>query len=119
LSLLVTNSHQNAPICPSEEVKQGCPLGPRLFALFLSDIEAAFGVRHATGRMGVPLKLVERGLSGAQHVMHLLLSGELEIVDISQDSGANPNSDTQTHELRQSLSLTDRGLIVNVSAQFW
>jgi hypothetical protein len=45
-------------------LKQGCPLSPILFALFLSDVGAALWMLHSTGRMGVPLQNVERGQSG-------------------------------------------------------
>jgi hypothetical protein len=74
-----------APICPSKGAKQGCPLGPILFALFLSDVGAALGMRLSTGRMGVPLQNVERGQSGVWHVPHLLFADDLAVVDTSQE----------------------------------
>jgi hypothetical protein len=53
--------------------------------LFLSDVGAALGMRHSTGRMGVPLQNVERGQSGVWHVTHLLFADDLAVVDTSQE----------------------------------
>jgi hypothetical protein len=53
---LVDGFTSTAPFCPSKGGKQGCPLSPILFALFLSDIRAAFGVRHSRGRISMPLQ---------------------------------------------------------------
>jgi hypothetical protein len=66
-------------------VKQGCPLSPILFALFLRDVGAALGMRHSTGRMGVPLQNVERSQSGVWHVTHLLFADDLAAIDTSQE----------------------------------
>jgi hypothetical protein len=53
---LVDGLTSTAPIFLSEGVKQGCSLSPFVFALFLSDVGAALGMRHSAGRMGVPLQ---------------------------------------------------------------
>jgi hypothetical protein len=73
------------PICPSKGVWQGCPLSPILLALFLSDVGAAFGVWHPTGRMGRPLQHLERGQSGVRHVTHPLFADDLAVVGTSQE----------------------------------
>jgi hypothetical protein len=98
----------SVPICPSKGVKQGCPLSPILFALFLSDIGAAFGVRHSTGRMGVPLQHLERGQFRVQHVTHLLFADDLAVVDTSQE-----RLQSQMHSLLRHAN--DKGLTVNES----
>jgi hypothetical protein len=53
---LVDGLTSTALISPSKGVKQGCPLSPILFELFLSDVGAALGTCHSTGRMGVSLQ---------------------------------------------------------------
>jgi hypothetical protein len=105
---LVDGLTSTAPICPSKGVKQGCPLSPILFALFLSDVGAALGLQHSTGRMGVPLQHVERGQSGARHVTHLLFADDLAVFDTSQE-----RLQSQMHRLLRYA--TDKGLTVNVS----
>jgi hypothetical protein len=89
-------------------VKQGCPLSPILFAQFLSDVGAALGMRHSTGRMGVPLQNVERGQSGFWQVTHLLIDDDLAVVNTSQE-----HLQSQMHNLLRYAN--DKGLTVNVS----
>jgi hypothetical protein len=79
-----------------------------VFALFLSDIGAAFGVRHSTGRMDMPLQHLERGQSGVRHVTHLLFADDLAAVDTSQE-----RLQSQMHNLLRYAN--DKGLTVNVS----
>jgi hypothetical protein len=43
---LVDDLTSTAPVSPSNGVKQGCPVSPILFALFLSDVGAALGMRQ-------------------------------------------------------------------------
>jgi hypothetical protein len=73
---LVDGLTRSAPISPSKGVKQGCPLSPILFALFLSDVGAALGMHHSTGRMGVPMQNVERASlgSGMLRICSLLMT---------------------------------------------
>jgi hypothetical protein len=39
----------------------------------------------STGRIGLPLQLLDRGQPGAWHVTHLLFSDDLAVVDTSQE----------------------------------
>jgi hypothetical protein len=75
-----------------------------LFALFLSDVGAACGLQHLTGRMGVSLQHVERGQSEVRHVTHLLFADDLADVDTSLQF--------QMHSLLRYAD--DKGLTVNV-----
>jgi hypothetical protein len=105
---LVDGFTGTAPISPSKGVKQGCPLSPILFALFLSDVGAALGMRHSTGRRGVPLQNVEHGQSGVWNVTHLLFADDLAVVHTGQE-----RLQSQVHILLRYAS--DKGLTVNVS----
>jgi hypothetical protein len=105
---LVDGLTSTAPISPSKGVKQGCPLSPILFALFLSDVGAALGMRHSAGRMGVPLQNVERCQSGVWHVTHLLFADDLAVLDTSQE-----RLQSQMHSLLRYAN--DKCLTVNVS----
>jgi hypothetical protein len=93
---------------PLKGVKQGCPLSPILFVLFLSDVGASLGMRHSTGRMGVPLQNVESGQSGVRHALHLLFADDLAVVDTSQK-----HLSSQIHSLLRYGN--GKGLTVSVS----
>jgi hypothetical protein len=105
---LVDGLTSTAPISPFKGDKQGCPICPILFALFLSNVGAALGMRHSTGRIGVPLQNVERGQSGVWHVTHLLFANDLAVVDTSQK-----RLQSQMHSLLRYAN--GKGLTVNVS----
>jgi hypothetical protein len=105
---LVDGLTSTAPSSPSKGVEQGCPLSPILFALFLSDVGAALGLRHSTGCMGVPLQNVDCGQSGVWHVAHLLFADDLAVIDTSQE-----RLHSQMHSLLKYAN--EKGLTVNVS----
>jgi hypothetical protein len=86
--------------------KQLCLISLILFAQFLSDIWAAFGVRHSTGRVGVPLQHAEGGQED-RHATHLLFANDLAVVDTSQE-----RLQFQMHSLLRCAN--DKGLTVNV-----
>jgi hypothetical protein len=105
---LVDGFTSTLSICHSKGVKQGYPLSPIFFALFLSNLTAALGVRHLAGRMGVPLQHVECGQPGARLVTHLLFADDLAVVETSQE-----RLQSQMHSLLRYASY--KGLMFNVS----
>jgi hypothetical protein len=108
---LVDGLTSTAPICPSKGVKQGCPLSPIMFALFLRDTGAAFRVQYSTGRMDVPLQHLQRGQSGVRHVTHLLFADALAVFDTSQE-----RLQSQMHSLLRYTN--DKGLTVKQVCSF-
>jgi hypothetical protein len=105
---LVDGFTSTLSICHSKGVKQGCPLSPICFALFLSNTTAALGVRHLTGRIGVPLQHVECGQPGARLVPHLLFADDLAVGETSHE-----RLQSQMHSLLRYANY--KGLMFNVS----
>ena len=69
---LVEGPKRTNPVHPTHGVKQGCPLSPLLFSLFINDFAAQHA--HALHTNGVPLR------SGSRVVSHMFYADDLALI---------------------------------------
>ena len=72
---LVEGPKRTSPVHPTHGVKQGCPLSPLLFSLFINDFAARHA--HALHTHGVPLR------SGSRVVSHMFYADDLALMACS------------------------------------
>lgn len=92
------------PIHPVKGVKQGCPLSPLLFALFMSDIASSLEAGELP--VGVPLGPGPHTLQ-SHHISHIMFADDLTLLGVSCER-------LQVVVDRLALYAQRKGLVVNV-----
>ncbi len=92
------------PIHPLKGVKQGCPLSPLLFALFMSDIASSLEAGETP--VGVPLGPGPHTRQ-EHHVSHIMFADDLTLLEVSRER-------LQVLVDRLALYARRKGLVVNV-----
>ena len=96
---LVEGPKRTNPVHPTHGVKQGCPLSPLLFSLFINDFAAHSPTLHTHG---IPLR------SGSRVVSHLFYADDLALMSYSEE-GLRSMLDALHRYARR------KGLIVNAA----
>jgi sorting nexin-29 len=84
--VLVDGDKRTEPIRPTHGVKQGCPLSPLLFSLYINDINTVFqqvGVREAAGQAREHVVSVGDSTGVLAHISHFLYADDLVLLSLS------------------------------------
>ena len=96
--ILVDGGRQTQPIHPTRGVKQGCPLSPLLFALYINDFESPLQAPSLQFH-GVPLR------HGSRKVSHIFYADDLVLMSLSE-AGLNAMlGDLQRYAVRKGLTV--------------
>jgi hypothetical protein len=94
--ILVDGGLSTVPIHPTRGVKQGCPLSPLLFSLYINDFE---GQAPSLSRCGVPLR------EGSRIVSHMFYADDLVLMSCSEAGVNEMLGDLKAYADRKGLTV--------------